>query len=172
MEHCTCSWRVLGSIPGAGKSDPPGVWGWTYFPPSFPCLIINLLFQGRGYVATSVVVPFAGNPQERRGYSALPPTFGPREGKGDHGGQSWSGADPKGLPPPSTDPKMVVQNNGFCGRRRRRKFCFRHMAGGNFFVRPYVSLLKILRILWRNQKWLKSTKKDFDPNPASRSDLG
>ena len=26
----------------------------------------------------------------------------------------------------STDPKMVVQNNGFCGRCRRRKFCFRH----------------------------------------------
>ena len=36
-----------------------------------------------------------------------------------------------GYPPPSTDPKMVVQINGFCGRRR---FCFRHMAGGNFFV--------------------------------------
>ena len=34
----------------------------------------------------------------------------------------------------STDPKMVVQNNGFCGRQRRWRFCFRHMAGGNFFV--------------------------------------
>ena len=72
-------------------------------------------------------------------------------------------------PPPSTDPKMVVQNNGFCGRRR---FCFRHMAGGRFFVGPYVSVLKILRILWRIQKWLKSTKKDFDAYPASGSDLG
>ena len=75
-------------------------------------------------------------------------------------------------PPPSTDPKMVVQNNGFCGHWRRRRFCFRHMAGGNFFVRSHVSVLKILRILWRIQKWLKSTKKDFDPDPASGSDLG
>ena len=33
-----------------------------------------------------------------------------------------------GTPPPPTDPKMVVQNNGFCGRWR---FCFRHTAGGN-----------------------------------------
>ena len=74
--------------------------------------------------------------------------------------------------PPSTDPKMVVRNNGFCGRRRHRRFCFRHMAGGNFFVRPYVSILKILRILWRIQKWLKSTKKGFDPDPASGSELG
>ena len=72
-------------------------------------------------------------------------------------------------PPPSTDPNIVVQNNGFCGRRR---FCFRHTAGGNFFVRPYVSVLKILRILWRLQKWLKSTKKVFDPDPTSGSDLG
>ena len=92
-----------------------------------------------------------------------------------HGGRSWSGPDPKGggvTPPPSTDPKMGVQNNGFCGRRRRRRFCFRHTAGGNFFVQPHVSVLKILRILWRIQKWRKSTKKDFDPDPASGSDLG
>ena len=32
-------------------------------------------------------------------------------------------------------------------------------AGGIFLVPPYVSILKILRILWRIQKWLKSTKK-------------
>ena len=91
---------------------------------------------------------------------------------------SITGADPgqdptpKPPPPPSTDPKMVVQNNGFCGRWRRRRFCFRHTAGGSFFVRPHVSVLKIFRILWRIQKWLKSTKKDFDPDPASGSDLG
>ena len=60
---------------------------------------------------------------------------------------------------PSTDPKIVVRNNVLCRRRRRRRFCFRHRAGGNFFVRPYVSVLKILRISWRTQKWLKSTKK-------------
>ena len=75
-------------------------------------------------------------------------------------------------PPPFTDPKMVVQNNGFCGCRRRQRFCFRHTAGGNFFVPPYVSILKILRILWRIQKWLKSAKKDFDPDPTFGPDLG
>ena len=77
-----------------------------------------------------------------------------------------------GSPPPSTDPTMVVQNNGFCGHQRGRRFCFRHTAGGIFFVRPYVSVLKILRILWRIKKRLKSTKKDFDPDPAPGSDLG
>ena len=41
----------------------------------------------------------------------------------------------------------------------RQRFCFRHAAGGIFCVRPYVPLLKILRISWRIQKWLKSTKK-------------
>ena len=62
-------------------------------------------------------------------------------------------------PPPSTDPKIVARNSVLCQRRRRRRFCFRHTAGGNFFVPPHVSILKILRILWRIQKWLKSTKR-------------
>ena len=79
---------------------------------------------------------------------------------------------PKGGGGGSTDPKIVVQNNVLCRRRRRRRFCFRHRAGGNFCVRPYVSVLKILRISWRIQKWPKSTKKDFDPDPASGSGLG
>ena len=64
-----------------------------------------------------------------------------------------------GDPPPSTDPKIVARNKVLCRRRRRRRFCFRHTAGGIFLVPPYVSILKILRILWRIQKWLKSTKK-------------
>ena len=62
-------------------------------------------------------------------------------------------------PPPSTDPKIVARNSVLCRRQRRRRFCFRHTAGGNFFVPPHVSILKILRILWRIQKWLKSTKR-------------
>ena len=61
-------------------------------------------------------------------------------------------------PPPSTDPKIVARNGVLC-RRRRRRFCFRHTGGGDFYVRPHVSILKILRILWRIQKWLKSTKR-------------
>ena len=69
----------------------------------------------------------------------------------------------------STDPKIAFWNNVLC---ERRSFRFRHRAGGNFFVRSYLFVLKILRISWRIQKWLKSTKKEFDPNPASGSDLG
>ena len=55
-----------------------------------------------------------------------------RRGLNDgHGGCSQPGPDPKGGGWGSTDPKMVLQNNGFCGRWR---FCFRHTAGGIFFV--------------------------------------
>ena len=64
-----------------------------------------------------------------------------------------------GTPPPPTDPKIVARNNVLCRRRRRRRFCFRHTAGGGFFVPTHVSILKILRILWRIQKWLKTTKR-------------
>ena len=56
-----------------------------------------------------------------------------------HGGQSWSGPDPKGgggAPPPSTDPKIVARNSVLCRRRRRRIFCFRHTAGGIFLFDP------------------------------------
>ena len=59
----------------------------------------------------------------------------------------------------STDPQIVARNNVLCRRRRRRRFCFRHTVGGICFVRPYVSIVKILRISWRIQQWLKSRKK-------------
>ena len=75
----------------------------------------------------------------------------------NHGGRSWLGPDPIGGGGGSTDPKIVARNKVLCRRRRRRRFCFRHTAGGIFLVPPYVSILKILRILWRIQKWLKST---------------
>ena len=58
--------------------------------------------------------------------------------------------EPKGRgdapPPPLRTSKMVVWVNGFCGCRRRRRFCFRHTAGVIFFSLPYVSILKIVRI--------------------------
>ena len=65
-----------------------------------------------------------------------------------HGGGCWPEPNPKGRggdPSPSTDLKMVVWVNGFCGCRRCRRFCFRHTAEGNFFVLPDVSILKMLR---------------------------
>ena len=52
----------------------------------------------------------------------------------------------------STDPKIVARNNVLCRRQRRRRFCFRHTAGGIFFVRPYVVVPNVLRISWRYQK--------------------
>ena len=85
-----------------------------------------------------------------------------------HGGRCWSGPNPKGGGyPPS--PKWLYRSLGFVGAR---DFVLGIRQGGNFCVPPYVSVLKILRILWRIQKWLKSTKKDFDPDPASGSDPG
>ena len=59
----------------------------------------------------------------------------------------------------STDPKMIVWVNGFCGHQRCRRFCFGHMAGGELLFSPHVSILKMLRILWKIQKWVKNTKK-------------
>ena len=50
-----------------------------------------------------------------------------------------------GGPPPSTDPKTVARNNGFCGHRRRRIFCFSFMARGEILFSPYVLVLKMLR---------------------------
>ena len=82
--------------------------------------------------------------------------------------RSWSGPDPQGGGGGgSTDPKIVARNNVLC---RRWRFCFRHTAGGKFFVRPYVFVLKILSGEFKNGS--KAQKKDFDPVPASRSDLG
>ena len=61
-------------------------------------------------------------------------------------------------PPPSTDPNMVVWNNGVCGRRR---FCFRHAAGGNFFVRPYVSITQNTENFVENSTMDEKHKKGF-----------
>ena len=46
---------------------------------------------------------------------------------------------------PTTDPTTVAQNNGFCGRHRRWRFCFSLTAGGDFLFSPHVFLLKMLR---------------------------
>ena len=81
-----------------------------------------------------------------------------------------AGQDPP--PPSSADPKMVVWANGFCGRRRRQRFCFRHTAGGEFLFSLHVFILKMLSIFWRIQKWVKNRKKIIVPDPTSGSDLG
>ena len=67
------------------------------------------------------------------------------------------------LSEPTIDPLYGPQN---CRTEQRAlsapkepEILFQPYGRGNFFVRPYVSVLKILRILWRIQNWLKSTKK-------------
>ena len=48
-----------------------------------------------------------------------------------------------------------------------------HLLRGNlFFLLPYVSILKTLRILWRIQKMGGTNKKIFTPDLTSGSDLG
>ena len=60
--------------------------------------------------------------------------------------------DPRGGGnPPSIAPEMVAWVNGFCGRWRRKRFCFGHTAGAEFLFAPHVFILKTLRILWRIQ---------------------
>ena len=49
-------------------------------------------------------------------------------------------------------------------------FCW--PAEGEGFFLPYVSILKVLRILWRLQKWVKNSQKILTPDPTSGSDLG
>ena len=48
-----------------------------------PWLIMNLLCKGKGSAATSLFVPFSGDPREQNGNVAFPPTCGPREGTGE-----------------------------------------------------------------------------------------
>ena len=59
-----------------------------------------------------------------------------------------------GPPPPLWTPILSHGTMCFVGAG---DFVLGIRQGEFFFVRPYVSLLKILRILWRIQKWLKST---------------
>ena len=44
--------------------------------------------------------------------------------------------------------------------------------GGQKFFLPHVSILKMLKFLWRNQIWVKNTKKVSTPDPTSPSALG
>ena len=88
-----------------------------------------------------------------------------------HGGGSWSGPNPKGggVPPsPLQTPKLLYRTMGFVGAG---DFVLGIWQGEILVLDP-MSVLKILRNLWRIQKWLKSTNKDFNPDLASGSDLG
>ena len=54
----------------------------------------------------------------------------------------------------SMDPKMVLWVNGVCGGAGCAGDIFLGTREGGFVLfSPHVCLLKMLRILWRNQKW-------------------
>ena len=79
------------------------------------------------------------------------------------------------LPPP--DPPKVLEpvflqfeiwGKGLAPKAPKKIFPF---LRGNFFL-PYVSILKILRILWRIQKCLENTENFLTPDLTCGSDLG
>ena len=74
-------------------------------------------------------------------------------------------------PPTPPDPPKF-SNLSFCNLRFWGKgFFFPPPDGGVFFL-PYVSILEILRILWRIQKCLKDAANLLTPRLTSGSDLG
>ena len=72
-------------------------------------------------------------------------------------------------PPPLQPPKWLYRTMGFVGAG---DFVLGIRQGEIFLFDPMCLYSKILRILWKIQKWLRSTKKYFDPDPTSGSDLG
>ena len=71
---------------------------------------------------------------------------------------------------PLLTPKWLCRTMDFVGAGGAGDFFLGIRQGENFLFDP-MSTLKILRILWRIQKWMKNTEKDFDPDPTSGSDL-
>ena len=73
---------------------------------------------------------------------------------------------------PSKFSNPSFSNLRFWGKglaRKAPKFFFFALPEGGVFVLPYVSILKILRILWRIQKCLKNTEKFLTPDLTSGS---
>ena len=86
--------------------------------------------------------------------------------------QQPDGMSHRGGPPPLQTPKWLYGTMGFVGVGGAGDFVLGIRQGEIFLFDPCVSILKILRILWRIQKWMKNTKTDFDPDPTSGLDLG
>ena len=86
-------------------------------------------------------------------------------------------AQPNPTPPPDP-PKFSnpsFSNLRFWGKGsapKAPKIFFFALPEGVFFFPPYVSILKILRILWRIQNFLKNTEMFLTPDLTSGSDLG
>ena len=88
-----------------------------------------------------------------------------------HGGRSRPGPDPR-----------VVRGGGLYRPQNgctdqwvlwAPEILFYAYGRGKCFVLPDVSVLKMVRLLWRIRKRVKDTKKKhFDPDPTSGLDLG
>ena len=66
-------------------------------------------------------------------------------------------------PPPPPPPKVAQKCRPSVPKARERNFVA--TGGGNNAFSPHVSVLEILRILWRIQSSMKVTEKNFDPPP-------
>ena len=82
-------------------------------------------------------------------------------------------------PPPPPDPPKVFEPVflpfEILGERvgaKGAEIFFLLFLRGYIFFSPYVSILKILRILWRIQKCLKNTENFLIPDLTFGSDLG
>ena len=77
--------------------------GLTLFFPFFsPWLIMNLLCKGKGSAATSLFVPFSGDPREHKGNVAIPPTCGPPRNTGEVAISDACRGNVAGVPRPQT----------------------------------------------------------------------
>ena len=89
-----------------------------------------------------------------------------------NGGVAGSNLNPP--PPPPDPPKFSNPSfSRFWGKvlaPKAPKFFFGLLRGQFFFALG--SILKILRILWRIQNWMKNTKRILTPDLTSGSDLG
>ena len=94
---------------------------------------------------------------------------------------TYQGGRPVRIPaPPPSRPPPKFSNPSFSILRfwgkgsapKAPKIFFWPFLRGYIFFSPYVSILKILRILWRIQKCLKNTEKFLTPDLTSGSDLG
>ena len=94
--------------------------------------------------------------------------------KQHQGGVRIQTPSPLQTPPPSRPPKVfepvllqfAISRKSAGAEGAEKNFGLLREGG-----LPYVSILKMLRILWRIQKWMK-TKKYLTPDLTSGSDLG
>ena len=72
-------------------------------------------------------------------------------------GGCWLGPDPKGEGGGVCGPQNGCMGQWILWAPEAPEILFKAYGWGNFFVLTNVAIFKILRILWRIQKWKKKT---------------